>query len=103
MVANGYNNTEAHGGADTNVSSTGNAVLYLIDVSDGYHLWSETYDRQLDDVFAIQDEIATEVVGALKQTLLGEDDKIVIRDMMNLSISLDHRVVDGVVAAEFMQ
>ncbi|MGD1977663.1 MAG: hypothetical protein PVG57_08880 [Gammaproteobacteria bacterium] len=50
----------------------------LVKVDDGYHLWSETYDRQLDDVFAIQDEIATEVVGALKQTLLGEDDKIVI-------------------------
>ncbi|MGD8482228.1 MAG: adenylyl cyclase, partial [Gammaproteobacteria bacterium] len=50
----------------------------LVKVDDGYHLWSDTYDRQLDDVFAIQDEIATEVVGALKQTLLGEDDKIVI-------------------------
>ncbi len=50
----------------------------LIKVDDGYHLWSETYDRQLDDVFAIQDEIATEVVGALKQTLLGEADKTVI-------------------------
>jgi TolB-like protein/Tfp pilus assembly protein PilF len=50
----------------------------LVKVDDGYHLWSDTYDRELDDVFAIQDEIATEVVGALKQTLLGEEDKIVI-------------------------
>jgi len=50
----------------------------LVKVDDGYHLWSETYDRQLDDVFAIQDEIATEVVGALKQTLLGEEDQAVI-------------------------
>ncbi len=50
----------------------------LVKVDDGYHLWSDTYDRRLDDVFAIQDEIATEVVGALKQTLLGEEDKIVI-------------------------
>jgi TolB-like protein/Tfp pilus assembly protein PilF len=50
----------------------------LIKVDDGYHLWSETYDRRLDDVFAIQDEIATEVVGALKQTLLGEEDRAVI-------------------------
>jgi tetratricopeptide (TPR) repeat protein len=44
----------------------------LIKVSDGYHLWSETYDRELIDVFAIQDEIAKHVVEALKITLLGE-------------------------------
>jgi TolB-like protein/Tfp pilus assembly protein PilF len=50
----------------------------LVKVDDGYHLWSDTYDRQLDDVFAIQDEIATEVVGALKQTLLGDEDRVVI-------------------------
>ena len=29
----------------------------LINAGDGYHLWSETYDRQLEDVFAVQDEI----------------------------------------------
>jgi len=45
----------------------------LIDVSSGYHLWSGTFDRNLDDVFAIQDEIANEVVAALKVSLLGED------------------------------
>jgi adenylate cyclase len=44
----------------------------LIKASDGYHLWSETYDRELTSVFAIQDEIATAVVTALKLTLLGE-------------------------------
>ena len=37
----------------------------LISVHDGYHLWSETYDRQMDDVFAIQEDIARAVVGAL--------------------------------------
>jgi len=45
----------------------------LINVEDGYHLWSETYDRELDDIFAIQDEIAHKVVQALRITLLGED------------------------------
>jgi TolB-like protein/cytochrome c-type biogenesis protein CcmH/NrfG len=44
----------------------------LIDVSNGYHLWSGNFDRELNDVFAIQDEIATEVVNALKLSLLGE-------------------------------
>ena len=44
----------------------------LIKASDGYHLWSETWDRTLVDVFAIQDEIAASVVDALKVELLGE-------------------------------
>ena len=43
----------------------------LIKVSDGFHLWSETYDRTLDDIFAVQDDIANEVVDALKIKLLG--------------------------------
>jgi len=47
----------------------------LINVDDGYHLWSETYDRELDDIFAIQDEIARKVAKALRITLLGEDEK----------------------------
>jgi TolB-like protein/tetratricopeptide (TPR) repeat protein len=37
----------------------------LIDVDNGYHRWSDTYDRELSDVFAIQQEIATAIVGAL--------------------------------------
>ena len=42
----------------------------LVRADSGYHLWSETYDRQLDDIFNVQDEIATAVVGALKLKLL---------------------------------
>jgi TolB-like protein len=42
----------------------------LIRVDNGYHLWSETYDRKLDDIFKVQDEIAGAVVKALKVTLL---------------------------------
>jgi TolB-like protein/Tfp pilus assembly protein PilF len=45
----------------------------LINASDGFHLWSESYDGQLDDIFGIQETIATQVVEALKITLLGED------------------------------
>ena len=47
--------------------------VQLIKVSDGYHLWSETYDRKLEDVFAVQDDIAQSVVRELRATLLGED------------------------------
>jgi len=43
----------------------------LIHAADGFHLWSETYDRKLDDVFKVQDEIAAKVVAELKVTLLG--------------------------------
>jgi adenylate cyclase len=44
----------------------------LIEASTDKHLWSETYTRELEDVFAIQDEIAAEVVSQLQVTLLGE-------------------------------
>jgi serine/threonine-protein kinase len=42
----------------------------LINVADDFHLWSETYDRQLTDIFVVQDEIASAVVDALKLKLL---------------------------------
>ena len=60
------------------VRKSGNQVritAQLIKTDDGYHLWSETYDRQLDNIFQIQDEIAGAVVDALKITLLGEAPK----------------------------
>jgi len=41
----------------------------LIDVTGGYHLWSETYDRKLDNILTVQDEIATSIVDALKLKL----------------------------------
>ena len=56
------------------VRKSGNQVritVQLIKANDGFHLWSETYDRTLDNIFAIQDEIASEVVAQLKIALLG--------------------------------
>ena len=44
----------------------------LIRASDGYHVWSDNYDRELDDIFGIQDEIAEKVGFALSVSLLGE-------------------------------
>jgi serine/threonine protein kinase/Flp pilus assembly protein TadD len=46
----------------------------LINVADGYHLWSERYDRELEDVFAVQDEIAENIVRSLR-VVLSEDEK----------------------------
>ena len=45
----------------------------LIEVADSSHQWSETYDRELTDIFAIQDEIALAVVDQLKLALLSDD------------------------------
>ncbi len=43
----------------------------LIRANDGFHVWSQHYDRTLDDIFAIQDEIAGDVASALGSSLLG--------------------------------
>ena len=51
--------------ADVNIRVT----AQLIEADTGYHLWSETYDRQLTDVFGIQDEISAAIVAALSETL----------------------------------
>ena len=45
--------------------------VQLVKVADGFQLWSETYDRTLEDIFAVQDDIAQTVVGALRDMLLG--------------------------------
>jgi len=46
----------------------------LIRASDGYHVWSESFDRDSDDIFGIQDEIALKVGSALSASLLGTND-----------------------------
>jgi len=51
----------------------------LISTADGNYVWSESYNRKLEDVFAIQDEIAREIVKALKITLLGEKEASLIK------------------------
>jgi len=47
-------------------------TVQLVNVSDGYHLWSERYDCEMKDIFDVQDEITLAVVEALKVKLLGE-------------------------------
>ena len=51
----------------------------LVKADDGYHLWSETYDRRLDSIFAIQDEISGKVVTAIKTKLLADDDQDAVK------------------------
>ena len=47
-------------------------TVQLINASDGYHLWSERYDREMKDIFDVQDEITSAVVTSLKVKLLGD-------------------------------
>jgi serine/threonine protein kinase len=56
------------------VRRSGNRVrvtVQLIDVKNGFHLWSERYDRQMEDIFEVQDEIARAITERLKVTLAG--------------------------------
>jgi TolB-like protein/Tfp pilus assembly protein PilF len=56
------------------VRRSGNRIrvtAQLINAEDGYHLWSERYDREMTDVFAMQDEIAAAIAAALRVKLVG--------------------------------
>jgi TolB-like protein/Flp pilus assembly protein TadD len=52
----------------------------LVNVKNGYHLWSKNFDRELKDVFTIQDEIASEIVASLKTKLLPEERELIGRN-----------------------
>ncbi|MCH8916827.1 MAG: hypothetical protein IIC52_02125 [Proteobacteria bacterium] len=59
-------------GSVRKVGTTVRITAQLIQVADGFHMWSATYERELTDIFAIQDEIATEILKQLKAQLLDE-------------------------------
>lgn len=73
-------------GVDTivegSVRRSGNRLrisVQLVSASDGYQLWSERYDREMGDIFALQDDITLAVVEALKVTLLGAERAAVLK------------------------
>jgi len=61
--------------------------VQLVKVSDGYHLWSETYDRTLEDILAVQEDIARTVVGELRSTVLGEVPDLQARLAVNAEVA----------------
>jgi serine/threonine-protein kinase len=64
------------------VRKSGNRLrisVQLINCADGYHLWSERYDRQMQDIFDVQDEIALAIVDALKVKLLGKEKDAILK------------------------
>ena len=64
----------------------------LIKVSTGEHLWSETYDREYQDIFKIQDDIAKAVVTKMKVTLLGSPDPLT---MQPETLNVDAMIANG--------
>lgn len=64
-------------GSVRKAGTTVRITAQLIQVEDGFHLWSDTYDRELNDVFAIQDEIATAILEQLKAHLLDGEQVVV--------------------------
>src|SRR6266436_806420 len=64
------------------VRKSGNRLritVQLINTTDGYHLWSERYDREMKDIFDVQDEITLAVVDALKLKLFGDAKEAVLK------------------------
>jgi TolB-like protein/Tfp pilus assembly protein PilF len=66
----------------------------LIKAQDGYHLWSETFDRELDDIFAVQDEIAAAVAAQLRLTLLPAKSKAIEVNPEAYTLLLQARYLD---------
>ena len=69
------------------VRKAGNRVritAQLIKASDGFHLWSETFDRELTDIFAIQDEIAQTILVQLKLELMGQAGQALVSATTNV-------------------
>ena len=77
----------------------------LIDGSAGDHVWAERYDRELTDIFAIQDEISKSIVGALKLKLLPEESSVIANrgtssvDAYNLYLMARQRWIGGTFSA----
>ena len=69
--------------------STLRITAQLINVADGYHVWSKTYDREVKDVFAIQDEISSAIADALKLKVTPEEKR-----------KMSKRPIDNVAAYE---
>jgi TolB-like protein len=85
------------------VRKSGNQVritAQLIDARSDTHLWSETYDRPLDEIFAMQDEIAGAVVAQLKIKLLGAAPKTKETDSQAYALFLQARSLSNDLAEE---
>src|SRR6476659_8380148 len=58
----------------------------LINVADGYHLWAEQYDREMQDIFAIQEDISQAIVKSLR-VILSEGEKLVMGRVRTIDVN----------------
>ncbi len=75
------------------VRKAGNRIritVQLINAADGYHIWSERYDRDMQDIFEVQDEITLAVVDALKLKLLGAEKQALLKRHTDNSDAYQH-------------
>jgi TolB-like protein/Tfp pilus assembly protein PilF len=61
--------------------------VQLVNVVDGFQVWSDSYDRELDDIFAVQDDIAESVVEELRIRLLGEEKREEISERVTAEVA----------------
>src|SRR6267143_3199624 len=66
----------------------------LINVADGYHLWAEQYDREMEDIFAIQDDISQAIVKSLR-VILSEGEKLAMGNVRTVDIDAYHYYLRG--------
>ena len=88
------------------VRKAGNEVrvsAQLVRAADGYQIWSQSYDRKLDDIFAIQDGIAADVVKQLKVKLLGAAPTVRATDPKAYALYLQARQLGRQFTAEAMK
>ena len=88
------------------VRTSGDRIRITAQLIDGLtdtHIWSEEYERELDDVFAIQDEIAAAVVGKLQITLLGEPPRSRPTDPRAYAVFLQARALHEQPVGDSMQ
>ncbi|MDA0193786.1 MAG: hypothetical protein O2887_01195 [Bacteroidetes bacterium] len=58
----------------------------LINAADGFHLWSQTYEREMEDIFAIQDELSKSIVGALQVHITSTSGSLVKKQTANMVV-----------------
>lgn len=71
---------------DGSVRKSGNRLritVQLINADNGYHIWSERYDREMKDIFELQDEISEAVTKALRATLFGIDESNELTELIH--------------------
>jgi adenylate cyclase len=100
QIAEELNVTHVLEGSVRKSGDTVRITVQLIDASNGFHVYSEKYDRSLDDIFAVQDEIASSIVTALQLKVLGTPEKATVTNPEVFSLYLKARYLNNLKGRE---